>query len=526
MPPRKKPQQSKAKLLKQTTLLDAKLPVIQSPAKLSQARPSPAKRRKRNSHASQMPHPESDNDSDSSHMKAIKFAPPSPIEISDNEEDEESVPAPSISKKRKAIILDSDSDVESKGDSNCLPRRKRLMKHGIARKKVQRSEDESSEEEEANTCRRHLVKGERLAKAPSSEDGDMAEEVEQERILKTRLRTRGKKSVYQKNLDKLKRRKEGKPEESPSSSSSSDEESSSSEVEPFKGARPSSDHDSLFDEDSDAPSDFIVEDDGTEVAQLPTQFSMESHQDLSHQFKKIFQFFVRVAVHPGDERHAYMAEQMRCEEYFSVPLQVTRRKISGLRDSLVASSVWRPEYKLALQKHPEFELAPLDFAIPFCDACHLGGRMSTLVGRVSGSPYDSIGFEDQKDSSDSEGDSDDKEEVKTEFHLGRFCARRTRVYHEFLHWEASPFDHYALFKTILREVDEIRSHKGTKKGFTRVAYAGGKQPPEDLTDADGICDWLDERSIIESEWQKIKGMMESARNLEMVAKRGDPDTVL
>ena len=81
------------------------------------------------------------------------------------------------------------------------------------------------------------------------------------------------------------------------------------------------------------------------------------------------------------------------EEYFSVPLIIARRKLDGLRDSLVASSVWRPDFKKQLQKYPTFELTGLDFAVPACDACHLGGRMSTLLGRVSGSPYDRFGFE-------------------------------------------------------------------------------------------------------------------------------------
>jgi len=39
-------------------------------------------------------------------------------------------------------------------------------------------------------------------------------------------------------------------------------------------------------------------------------------------------------------------------------------------------------------------------------------------------------------------------------------------------------------------------------------------PPEDLSDADGIMDWLDQRGTVAMEWQKIKEMMESARKLE------------
>lgn len=76
-----------------------------------------------------------------------------------------------------------------------------------------------------------------------------------------------------------------------------------------------------------------------------------------------------------------------------MPLNVARRKIVGLRDSLVASSVWRPDFKKSLETYPVFTLAHLDFAVPACDACHLGGRMSTLNGRLSGTPYDCLGFE-------------------------------------------------------------------------------------------------------------------------------------
>lgn len=81
------------------------------------------------------------------------------------------------------------------------------------------------------------------------------------------------------------------------------------------------------------------------------------------------------------------------EQYFSVPLQVMRRKLLGLRDSLAASSVWRPKFKQALERYPELTLVRLDFAVPSCDACHLGGRMSTLLGRLAGSPYATSGFE-------------------------------------------------------------------------------------------------------------------------------------
>ena len=35
-----------------------------------------------------------------------------------------------------------------------------------------------------------------------------------------------------------------------------------------------------------------------------------------------------------------------------------------------------------------------------------------------------------------------------------------------------------------------------------------------LTDADGICDWLDERGIINREWHRMKTIIDSAHRLE------------
>lgn len=154
-------------------------------------------------------------------------------------------------------------------------------------------------------------------------------------IIKSRLRTRGKKTAFQKNLERLKResplnkratglcvyrlsllgKKSGKPMSSSGSNEEEDEEPRSEEdnLKPFKGARPTVD-DNLFTEDEDDSdgSSFIVEDDSQAVAvQLPNEFSMRSHDDLTHQFKIVFQFFVHIAVRPSIDRQSFMENQMK-----------------------------------------------------------------------------------------------------------------------------------------------------------------------------------------------------------------------
>ncbi|KAG6909692.1 hypothetical protein DXG01_015893 [Tephrocybe rancida] len=346
-------------LLKQRTLFDSPKASRASSSRL----PSSPIKRKRNATLSQA----IASDDDSTGLGSIKFAPNKHPHGSSDED--EGVTAP---KKRKTLILDSDSD-----NDQVKPKKRLRRKHKAAPPKAE-------EDEDADQPRRRKLKKKRDVALVSS-DEDLVEEVEKERIIANRLRTRDKKTVFQKNLERLKRRKQGKPSESPSSSSKG-EDSGSDDDTPFKGAKPSSDFDSLFD-DSDSDSNFIVEDDNSVVAVLPMQFSMESHEDLDHMFKKIFQFFVHIAVRPAKERHYFMKDQLH---------------------------------------------------------------------------------------------------------------------------------------SIREEVDEL--HENSQSGgFFRIAYAGGLRPPDDLDDADEICEWLDQRKVIDMEWMKIKDMMESARHLELDRKKGDDD---
>ncbi|KAF5315605.1 hypothetical protein D9611_004714 [Ephemerocybe angulata] len=465
-----------------------------------------------------------DSEGSSEDISRIKLESKEPINVSsdsssssEDESEEEDVPRPTQAKRIQRLkeLVESEPEEEQQ-EEEAPPRRSTRAATKRRRKQVEVSE-EGSEKEAATPKRRRLT---RVRKATAvansgSEEEDEEEELDQKYVLKSRLRERGKKTAFQKNLEKLKKLKQKQP----LSSSSSEEEGESEEskvAKPFKGAKRGG---SLFgtsevdeDEDMNEPtsdSDFIVEDEGLGAPLLPAEYSMETHQDLSHQFKKIFQFFVHIAVQPPKKRKKFMQTNME-----------GKRKLAGLRDSLVASSVWRPQFKKALERFPQFSLTSLAFTVPECDACHLGRRVSTLCGRLDGEPYDRVGFQLLKGEDESSDTDSDEKSLKKEFNLGRFCGRRTHVYHQFSHWE------YGLFKSIDSEIEDLRAMQTKKKGkkqFYRVAYAGGKQPPEDLTDADELVEWMDERKIIEREWQIVKTMMESARHLEMEGKRDNLD---
>ncbi|KAI0670291.1 hypothetical protein C8Q78DRAFT_1170257 [Trametes maxima] len=456
--------------------------------------------------------------SQSSDAGAIHFVP-QVIEVSSSESDKEVAPRPSLTasvRKRKLRAYSDDSVPPVPSDPNedeVFARRGKK-----ARKKTQVNVLDSDDEEE-QPRRRKLVKGERPSSPVRDDVDDLLDEIDEERIIEPRLRRRDKRSTFQKNLDKLKRKKRGLAVQLESSGSGSDEEDED-EVAPFVGARPDGDSDEdEGDERDDAEDTFIVEDDSAAAIELPAEFSMGTYQDLLHHFKIVCQLFVHMAVRDSEDR-AEAAAQLQDNQYFLVPLKITRRKLSGMRDSLVAGSTWRPNFRKALDKYPVLEVYNLEFSVLGCAACNLGGRKSTRQGRLSGDPYDPLTYEviAEEDSS-STGEDDDEEESSKQpkqFDLGRFCAKRTRTYHQFTHWE------YHLFHAL---EEEIQSLKATRegRGFVRVAYAAGKQPPEDLSDADAIMDWLDERQVITMQWHEIKTMMDSARHLE-VGRGGEMDS--
>jgi Domain of unknown function (DUF4211) len=67
--------------------------------------------------------------------------------------------------------------------------------------------------------------------------------------------------------------------------------------------------DEVDDDDNDID-DFVVQDDGAAIPELPMAFSRHSHQDTSHDFKVVCQLFVHLAMIPMDERRTFIEEKL------------------------------------------------------------------------------------------------------------------------------------------------------------------------------------------------------------------------
>ncbi|KIO28189.1 hypothetical protein M407DRAFT_22668 [Tulasnella calospora MUT 4182] len=422
--------------------------------------------------------------------------------------------------------IDDDDDDEPVLASGSKSRKRRLVD----------SDDEPP-------TRRKLVRG--RGRPPSDEeDEDLMDEIQPELILEPRLRGPTKQSNFSANLDRMKRRRKGERQPTPepeaveiSDSESEREAGPSSPHAHFRGAKPpGEDLSDVEDENAELEDDFIEHDSDNDLpVELPAAFSRHSHQDLSLSFKAICQLYVHLSIQPERNRASFVKEAEN-NEYFKNALRAINKKLDGLRDSLVRSSVWKPEFTKVLNTYPEFELMNLDFSVPTCDACHMGGRVSTYLGRSSGRPYQKDTFEPKGDSrsddDESEDESDsgsdgsdeiDKDDYKVfEFNLGRFCAARASAYFKFVHWQ------YLLYSSLKSEVDllrgeHVRRGKKTGQAFFRTTWGAKVKPPDNKDDGDQVMAWLDERGIIQAEWIKIKKLMETAHHLESSRNANDDD---
>jgi len=88
-------------------------------------------------------------------------------------------------------------------------------------------------------------------------------------------------------------------------SEDNDQSTSSQDSQQDNGNQDGDDH-GCNDDDEDIDDDFVVQDDGAVIPELPMAFSRHGHQDMRHDFKIVCQLFVHLAMMQMDERREYM----------------------------------------------------------------------------------------------------------------------------------------------------------------------------------------------------------------------------
>jgi len=94
-------------------------------------------------------------------------------------------------------------------------------------------------------------------------------------------------------------------------SQSSDEQTSEDNASVEDSQQDSHDNEGDNNDDIDDTDDFVVQDDGAAIPELPMAFSRQSHQDARHGFKIVCQLFVHLAMMPMNERREYMENTLK-----------------------------------------------------------------------------------------------------------------------------------------------------------------------------------------------------------------------
>ena len=96
-----------------------------------------------------------------------------------------------------------------------------------------------------------------------------------------------------------------RPQTSDEQTSEDDDQSTRSQGSQQDNGDQDRDNHGGSDEDEDID-DFVVQDDGAVIPELPMAFSLHGHQDMRHDFKIVCQLFVHIAMMPMNERREYM----------------------------------------------------------------------------------------------------------------------------------------------------------------------------------------------------------------------------
>ncbi|KAG8838179.1 hypothetical protein FRC18_005943 [Serendipita sp. 400] len=447
---------------------------------LSNAEKSPKKRKKRKSigdagHVVTIGIRDSGEDSDSD---PVHLAPSSQtvIDIDDESEDDDMpmVQSPTRLQRPKATArLESHSEDSSSDDDVPLNLRTKKRKAVVL---------EDSDEAKPKK-RRVLKKGLR----PTAEEEDVMEDLDQDVIIESRLRKPAKQSAFSKNLERRRsdlnytRRfmwsyvsigqrlglpsdpEESDDGESGSGNGSEDETS----FKPIPGARKLGSPISVESDEasSGGTEDFVVEDDGDNsvAMELPLQFSMHRAQPLAVSFKVFFQLLVHIACQPSHLREIYVKERLSREDDTTLYLQNAvgqlRKHLSSIRDSQVASSLWKYNFRNALEVKPELTVIQID-PEPFCAACRRNSAISTQQAQLQGEPYRPLSFQ------------------------------------------------YALFQLVEEKVLKIETsnRKRRKKGNAKRII--------DTEDPDNIVVYLENKNVIDSQWRLLETYIRQAGNIE------------
>ncbi|KAL8933723.1 MAG: hypothetical protein Q9211_005628, partial [Gyalolechia sp. 1 TL-2023] len=318
----------------------------------------------------------------------------------------------------------------------------------------------------------------------------------------------GVKTVRQKQLELLRRRRAGEDAAAPSDdeleieaqteyahadSVQLDEQDINSDADPLP-SRDVPDWDEYEE-------DFIEDDDDTIGAPLglediPLEFTRHAHKKPVAHFKDVVEWMVHNKLNPAFARNdpIYMIARRKLDD-----------AVQGFAGSKFISSAWKADFAKALRDFPDIDMTNVNTMFNRdCEACGRSGHPAKHQLTFKGRPYYRESLEDVSWDEDSDGDGQDKRMPQSKaFFLGRTCNANATMAHALCHWR------YHLNQTIL-ELLRAEGHTSDQKIIERADWSVKQREKY----ANRVVDALEQDGRMRELYQEFKENLEAARNVK------------
>lgn len=292
-------------------------------------------------------------------------------------------------------------------------------------------------------------------------------------------------------------------------------------------------------EREDELDDFLVSDDGEMPEELPEEFS-HKRESTEYKFKVVFQYLLLLAIKGPDVLPLSKSDA----DYFGRQLRDVRNLMKGFRDSL-SSTLWKPEFRKALETYPVWQEANLTEREEYCDGCNRRNQRCYRTAWLRGQPYDRESHEVLEGSDNEDADSEEEADPRVlgnlgklrspqmELTLGSKCLQRAHDFHELHHWEHQMFSFIkSQYNDLVRaagqevresslasdsdmsggEHRELARRRGISAGRVQTLSRGPL--PNDVEDVDEVTEWMDSHNHMRKSLEWLDRVEGRARRLE------------
>ncbi|KAJ9136717.1 hypothetical protein NKR23_g9634 [Pleurostoma richardsiae] len=264
--------------------------------------------------------------------------------------------------------------------------------------------------------------------------------------------------------------------------------------------------------------DFIVEDDeddalGVPAAvlrnEIPLEFTAHAHKPLKDHFRDAIEWLVHRRINPGFNKD---------DEVYQLAWRKLYHEVLTLAESKFMSTVWKSDFRYALQARPYIEQQEIvsgGLALENCQACGRGSHPATWRIRFSGAPYskdtlDEVDSSNDEDSDDSARDEDGMRipPESREWFVGVTCNSNAETAHDLIHWKK------ALDDWVMGQLES-----GGWMEPEKCAERDRMRAKERRKLADQIIDEWEANRVVKGLFGDFMANLETARNKPTTARR-------